>query len=146
MAENKGTGAPKPDDVVTLARAEHDALVLARQERDDMKVKADAAEAAVVMLDARLKAVESERAAEKLASEVANEVNVAESKGHIVPADLRPKLLAMPADVRALVLGATAKRPTATVGHSAVVDVPDAHQAAIDRANAIIDNARKGVA
>ena len=119
MAGNQGTGAPKqPDDVVTLSRTEHDALVLARRERDEMKAKADAAEAAALTLSQRVEAME----AREHARAVDDEVKAAEAKGHIVSADLRAKLLSMPADVRALVLASTAKRALGAMGHGEHVE------------------------
>jgi hypothetical protein len=118
MAGQTGTGALKPEDAVTLSRTEHDALVLARQERDEMKAKADAAEAAALTLSQRVEAME----AREHARAVEDEVKAAEAKGHIISADLRAKLLSMPADVRALVLASTAKRALGAKGHGEHVE------------------------
>ena len=92
-----------------------------------MKAKADAAEAAALTLSQRVEAME----AREHARAVDDEVKAAETKGHIVSADLRAKLLSMPADVRALVLASTAKRALGAMGHGEHVEV-DETQRVID--------------
>lgn len=124
MGLNQGAGTNAPADVVTLSRTEHDALVLARTERDQMKAKADAAEAENVTLAQRLSALEVERAADKLAAEVKAEVDAAEKSGRVVPLSLVPVLTKLGKDDRAAMLAAIpASRPMAPVGHGGAGEV-----------------------
>lgn len=118
MADDKGTGAPKPEDAITLSRTEHSALLLAKRERDEAieaKAKADAEALTLAQRVAALEA-DAKRAA------VDAEVKSFEAKGHIIPDALKADVLTMSAEVRARVLGATEKRAVVALGHGGVVE------------------------
>lgn len=122
MAGNQGTGTPKPEDVVTLSRGEHDALMLARQELDTIRTERNALQAGAVELSARVEALEAERNRRQ----VDDEVRAAEQAGKVVTADLRALLAKTSADARAVILAALpASRPVVALGHGERVEPQD---------------------
>lgn len=128
MTGNQGTGTPKPEDVVTLSRGEHDALMLARQELDTIRTERDALQAGAVELSARVEALEAERNRRQ----VDDEVRAAEQAGKVVTADLRVLLAKTPADARAVILGALpASRPVVALGHGERVEPVDVNSPAV---------------
>lgn len=128
MAGNQGTGTPKPEDVVTLSRGEHDALMLARQALDTIRTERDALQAGAVSMSARVEALEAERNRRQ----VDDEVRAAEQAGKVVTADLRALLAKTSADARAVILAALpASRPVVALGHGERVEPVDANGPAV---------------
>ncbi len=142
-----GTAGPT-GDVVTLTRVDHAALqervVSAEGRVTELTAQLSAQAESERHMSARIDALETDRQARI----VADEIRAAETAGKVITAGLKAELPGMPAELRAVVLGAIpATRPVGgPIGHGAVgqsseaVEVSEG-QAAIDRALA----ARKGV-
>lgn len=128
MAGNQGTGTPKPDDVVTLSRDEHSALMLARQQLDEVRAERDALKDGSVALSQRMEALESAA----LQRQVADEIREAEAAGKVVTAELRTMLASQPQAARAVILGALpASRPVVALGHGERTEPKDAKDPAV---------------
>lgn len=128
MAANQGTGTPKPDDVVTLSRDEHSALMLARQQLDEVRAERDALKDGSVALSQRVEALESAA----LQRQVADEIREAEAAGKVVTAELRTLLASQPQAARAVILGALpASRPVVALGHGERTEPKDAKDPAV---------------
>jgi len=128
MAANQGTGTPKPDDVVTLSRDEHSALMLARQQLDEVRAERDALKDGSVALSQRVEALEAAASQRQ----VADEIREAEAAGKVVTAELRTLLASQPQAARAVILGALpASRPVVALGHGERTEPKDAKDPAV---------------
>lgn len=128
MAGNQGTGTPKPDDVVTLSRDEHSALMLARQQLDEVRAERDALKDGSVALSQRVEALEAAASQRQ----VADEIREAEGAGKVVTTELRTLLASQPQAARAVILGALpASRPVVALGHGERTEPKDANDPAV---------------